>query len=146
MLRHTLVITCLFTGSTAAAAIDPPHRRAGIWESTFQDGDGNKIVDKRCTTPEWEAQVAAATARFTAESCSKNELRRVGSTWVADSVCKMFGKTITSRAVTSGDLQFTVRTETEQRDSDGTVTRTTVEGRWLGPCGPNDKPGSVVKR
>jgi hypothetical protein len=132
---------------TASAAIDPPTRRAGIWESTFQEGDGpKKLADKRCTSPEWEARIAAATAKFTAESCSKNELRKVGATWVSDSVCTLFGKTITGHSVTSGDLQTTIRIETEQRESDGTVTRTTTEGRWLGPCGPNDKPGSAVKR
>ena len=145
MVRFILISTALAALAIPATAVEAPHRRAGVWESTFQDGDGNKIVDKRCTTPEWEMEVAAATAKFTAESCSKNELRRVGATWVSDSICTLFGKTITGHSVTSGDLRSQIRIDTEQRDATGTVTRTTIEGRWLGPCGPKDRPGAVVK-
>ncbi len=124
-----------------AVAIDFPTRKAGVWETTVTMNGGAPTVQKMCFTPEMEKMIQAAKAA----SCSRYEVRKEGATWIVESTCSVLGRVIGGRSVTSGDFTRRIRTDVVSVLPDGTKNAMTLDARRLGPCGPNDEPGSIVK-
>ncbi|MGE0802503.1 MAG: DUF3617 domain-containing protein [Lautropia sp.] len=131
--------------------LDYPRRRAGLWEIRNASADNlgmpptRYCVGERTDTPENHLDRTAGEKG----SCSIGPFRRVGISWVADSVCKEARSTVVSQSVATGDFQTQYRIDTlvfyspplaNNRRED----KEAVVARWLGPCPSGQRPGDLV--
>ena len=133
-MRSRLLLVCMLL-PLAADAADLPKRKSGQWEiSTAQTGGPPGPVAQMCIdekSDDLTRQLAAG-----AVTCSKQEIRREGNRYVAESVCKIGESTATTRTVISGDFASTYQADIER------ITIRTHESaiRIIDKKGPLDNP------
>lgn len=133
-----------------ATAADLPARKSGLWEINSQVSAGGQKMPgstmQICI--EQGRDDASGDPREPRQQCSRMDVKRSGSQTVIDSVCRIDGHTATARTVISGDLTRNYRMENTTRFNppmDGMQTMSsTTTGKWLGPCKPGQKHGSMV--
>jgi hypothetical protein len=142
-----------FAGMTVAFlplaihAADLPKRKSGQWEiATSQPGGPPGPVAQMCIdekTDDMTRQLAAG-----AVTCSKQDIRRDGDRYVAESVCKIGDSTATTRTVISGNFTAAYQADIEAKYSPPLMGmsegRSTVSARWLGPCRAGQRPGDIT--
>ncbi|MBK7972933.1 MAG: DUF3617 family protein [Deltaproteobacteria bacterium] len=136
-----LGIFALLDVSRVAHAAEVPSHKAGLWETTMTLNGGAPTVKKLCFAPEWEKKML----ELTVKSCAKYEVKKEGSSWVVESECDLGGQRYTGKTVSSGDFTSTVQSESTSTSKDGAKTTMKTDAKWVGVCGPNDKPGSIVR-
>jgi hypothetical protein len=151
-MRHRLPAFALALFCTfPAVAVDLPTRKAGLWEikTTLQEQKMPPQIMQQC--------VDAATDKLMNEKfgggkdvCPKQDIRKSGSTIIAESSCKIGAVSTTTRAVYEGDFDsaYTVKVSTTQeggpqRPQLPARTNMTIQAKWMGPCKPGQKPGDV---
>ena len=91
-----------------------------------------------------------AEAKATADAhlkndCSKNEVRKQGATWIAESTCTFSGMHVVGHSETtfSGDDAFhTEMSSSFDSSKQGATTSVmTIDSKFLGACAPGQKPG-----
>ena len=145
-MRTRLLLLCMLLPLTAGA-MDLPKRKSGQWEiSTAQTGGPPGPVAQMCIdekTDDLTRQLAAG-----AVTCSKQEIRREGDRYVAESVCKIGESTATTRTVISGDFESTYQADIEAKYSPPLMGmsegRSTVAARWIGPCRAGQRAGDIT--
>ncbi len=153
-MRFTLLIATLAVAFPAAAALDLPKRKSGLWEMTMtHEGQqaqagmpGGKMqmcIDEKID--DLAQQMGESAAR---EMCTKAEFRREGDRYVGNSVCKFNGTTATTRMVLTGrfdaEYQADLDTRFEPPMNGRGQSRMTIKGRWVGPCKQGQRPGDMV--
>lgn len=93
------------------------------------------------------ASVAAAKASADAllkNDCSKNDLRKNGDTWIADSECIMSGMHVVSHSemTTHGDDAFHTQVTSTLGSEKPEVT--TIDHKYLGACAGGEKVGVPI--
>jgi hypothetical protein len=149
ILAITLPLSLALSASLASAQ-DYPKLKPGQWESTTVSSAGgapqNKIT--MCTDDSVQKQMLSMGEGMRREMCSKAEIRREGSKYIDDSVCKIGPGTMTSHSVMTvdGDAAYkTVVKATYDPPFMGMAeSTTTIEGRHVGPCRDGLVPGDVV--
>ena len=72
------------------------------------------------------------------KNCSKNEVRKEGSKWIQDSVCKAGGSTITTQSTTefNGDNAYHLDVNATFDPPMRGLSRSHIvkDNKWLGPC------------
>ena len=133
-----LVVGLVFV-FTSASAFDALPRKSGLWEMNTQTGEVRRVT-KMCVDAASEARNDATTAEFLKASCSKVDQRMEGGKLISDMDCAIAGKQVKRHGVTtfSGDNTYV---------TEGTSTQgaTRVEGKWLGPCLPEQVPGVPIR-
>jgi hypothetical protein len=147
-----IAISLIAVGLIAVPAIaaDAPARKSGLWEITSQASAGGQKMPgttmQMCI--EQGRDDVSSDPREARRQCSKMEVRRSGGQMTIDSVCKHERHTVTGRTVISGDLASNYRMENTSRfepPMNGMQTMSsTMTGKWLGPCKPGQKHGSMV--
>ena len=148
-LRYATLVLALACSS--ASAVDYPKRRTGLWEvrSVGTQAAGMPAtlhcVGDRTDT---EAHHLDRTAGQKG-ACSLGRFRRFGSAWVADSVCREGRTVVTSRKIATGNFLLNYRIDTVVRYEPplaGTrrEDKDALEARYLGPCGPGQRPGDMI--
>jgi hypothetical protein len=133
-------------GFSAARADEPPARKPGLWEVTMSLAG---IPPTRlCVDAASEAEVNAKSFAVVKELCSKFESHRAGAVYTQDSVCKPANSTQTSHKVMTfrTDIEYTLEATThfDPPFMGRSETKTTQTGKWVGPCGPDMKPGDML--
>jgi len=137
----------LVAAPVAADAADLPKRKSGLWEiSTSQPGGPPGPIAQMCIdekTDDLTRQLAAGSV-----TCSKQDIRREGDRYVAESVCRIGDSTATTRAVFSGKFDSAYQADIEAKYSPPLMGmsegRSTVGARWLGPCRAGQRPGDIT--
>jgi hypothetical protein len=142
--------------ASQAAAIDMPARKAGLWElkMTFE-GRSNLPVQtmQHCIDAETDKLMSSVGGAPSAETCSKRDIQKVGSTITIDSICTAGGATVTSHGVVSGDFNSAYTVKMTSKREGGPVipgrpatgeTNMTLEAKWLGACKADQKPGDII--
>lgn len=147
-----LATSILALPSTNAA--DMPMRKSGLWEIKM----GNTIDGQKMPGP-MTMQICIDQSKddMTADpkdmqdmrkQCSKMDMKRTGSGMDIDSVCTVGQHTATGRTVITGNLNSEYRMENTTRFTppmQGMQTASSVTtGKWLGPCKPGQKHGSMT--
>ena len=130
----------------AANAVDLPKRKSGLWEiSTAQTGGPAGPIAQMCIdekTDDLTRQLAVGAA-----SCSKQDIRREGDRYVAESICRIGDSTATTRTVIAGNFTSTYQADIEAKYSPPLMGmsegRSTVNARWLGPCREGQRAGDI---
>jgi hypothetical protein len=142
-----LVLLC---GAPALAEVQLPLRKAGLWDIKV-DHEGGKMPAvslQQCTSEAVDREFTSEFAPSARQNCSKTDIRKTATGYVADSVCTAAGATVTSHAETSGDFNsaYTVTVTTHSEGGrfgtrDGKIT---MAATWTGACKEGQKPGDVV--
>jgi hypothetical protein len=137
------------SASVFAAPTDTPHRKPGLWELRMHSPDmPQPMVMQQCIDEKTDDLVQSRAKAMAEQKCSKQTVRREGDKVIGESVCSVDGSTITTTAVLTGDLAKSYRSEITMTFSPPLrgmkSSRQTVEGRWLGPCQPGQRPGDVI--
>lgn len=137
----------LIAAPLAANAAELPKRKSGLWEiSTAQTGGPAGPLAQLCIdekTDDLTRQLAAG-----AVPCSKQDIRREGDRYVAESVCRIGDTTATTRTVFSGKFDSAYQADIDAKYSPPLMGmsegRSTVSARWLGPCRAGQRPGDIT--
>jgi hypothetical protein len=134
--------------SALAASPDLPRRKSGLWEINMsnQAVKGAQAM-QQCIDEKTDNLMKSNMAASEKQSCSKNEMRREGDKWVAESICKFDGSTAKTRAVFTGQFDSAYKADIKStyepplhgmRESSATI-----DAKWLGACKPGQRPGDI---
>jgi len=147
-LASACIALALSSTPGVAHADEPPAHKPGLWEVTTSLEGAPKT--QMCLDAASEDNFNSMGKQMMKEiSCSKNENHRSGNVYTSDTVCKFMGSTQTSHTVVTfvGDAEYTteIAIHSEPPLKYGPAdSKTTQHGRWLGPCGPDMKPGDMM--
>ena len=153
MHRSLALVALAFLGPGPAAAMDLPVRKAGLWELTMAfDGGGIPTqAMAHCTDAATDKLMTSSMGGPQAGMCSKQEVRKVGSTLLIDSVCTVGPATMTSHAVVSGDFNagYTIKVKSKREGGPAVPgmpaeTSMTIDAKWTGACRPGQRPGDII--
>jgi Protein of unknown function (DUF3617) len=145
-----------FLALPSAFAADKPMRKSGLWEIRVQNTiDGQKMPNlmtvQTCvdqSKDDLTAEPGDMKKGDVRKQCSKMDMKRTGSGMVIDSVCTVGKHTATGRTVITGNFNSEYRMENTTRFTppmQGMQTTSSVTtGKWLGPCKPGQKHGSMT--
>ena len=149
-----IALACVSSGLCVASATaqDFPTRRAGLWEVTINhDSGGAPQTMQQCTDAETDKLMNAFGGDFSADLCSKQDVRKVGATIVVNATCQIGPMKSTSESVISGDfnsnysVKVTSKVEGLPAAAKGIAGgTTTIQARWVSACKPDQKPGDIV--
>jgi len=133
----------------AARADDLPVRKAGLWEmKILKTGAGlPDMTMQHCTNEAIDKDMSNTVSPMAKQVCSKQDVQKTATGFVADSVCTVAGVSMTSHSEIVGDFNsgYTVKTTAHIQRGDKPVdTVTTIEAKWLGACKADQKPGDIV--
>jgi hypothetical protein len=154
-MRHqSICVAAIAMIATPAAALDLPARKAGLWEiKTVMEGHNQPQVSQHCIDAETDKLMSSIGGDMRKEACSRQDIQKVGPTYVVDSVCKFGPMTSTSHSVVSGDFNsaYTVKVTSKREGGPnipgmpaGGTNNMTLEAKWLGACAADQKPGDVI--
>jgi Protein of unknown function (DUF3617) len=134
-----------------AGAVEMPVRKAGLWEMKMlrTGSPAPDMTMQHCTDETTEKEMGATFSPMAKEACSKNEIQKTATGYVADSVCSIGGMSMTSHSETTGDFNsaYTVKSTSHTQGGPAGVPRdstTTLEAKWLGACKSDQKPGDII--
>lgn len=132
----------------AQPAADAPKRKAGLWEQKMTMAGPMAHTTSMAMCSDEKTDNVLAQRGPGSEKCESQSFRREGSSYVVEAVCKDGATTIRTRGVFTGDFSTSYRGEirsTFDPPMRGAKEMTqTIEGRYVGPCKPGQKPGDVV--
>jgi hypothetical protein len=134
-----------------ARAVEMPVRKAGLWEMKIVR-TGSPLPEmtmQHCTDAATDRDMNTGIAPAAKDVCSKNDLQKTATGYVADSACSIAGASITSHSDITGDFNsaYTVKTTSHTEHGPTALPRdstTTIEAKWLGACKPGQNPGDIV--
>jgi hypothetical protein len=131
-------------------AADPPVLKAGLWEVSrvaTQQGD-KKHLTTMCLDDSVQAEMREFSMGVAKEMCTQNERRVDGNRMTVKATCKLGPTTMKTESV----MVFTGNTAYH---TEGTASydppfmnmseaKSTIDGKWTGPCKAGQLPGDVV--
>jgi Protein of unknown function (DUF3617) len=134
-----------------AGAVEMPIRKAGLWEmKTLRTGSPvPDMTMQHCTDETTDKEMGATFSPMAKEACSRNDIQKTATGYVADSVCSIGGMSMTSHSETTGDFNsaYSVKTTSHSQGGPAGMARdstVTIEAKWLGACKPDQKPGDII--
>ena len=132
-------------------ALDYPRRKPGLWEVRNAASENLGMPPTSYCVGEQTDTPAHHLDRVAGEkgSCSIGPFKRVGISWVAESVCKDSRSVVVSQSVASGDFQTQYRIDTLVYYSPPLANnkredKEAVVARYLGACPAGQRPGDLV--
>ncbi|MBA3477631.1 MAG: hypothetical protein H0T52_04405 [Lautropia sp.] len=128
-----------------------PRRKPGLWEIRNASGDSLGMPPTSYCVGDRTDMQENHLDRVAGEkgSCTIGPFKLVGISWVAESVCKESRSVVVSQSIASGDFQTQYRIDTlvfysPPLANNKREDRESVVARYLGPCGPGQRPGDLV--
>src|ERR1043165_2955069 len=152
-MRPALILAALLAAAPALAQDQMPSRKAGLWEMTmtFEGRGAPPQTMQQCIDAATDKSMQDMSQGVRGQSCSKREMKKVGSTIVFDSVCSMGAGTTTSHGVVSGDFNSAYTVKINSRREGGppipnmpAETNMNIAAKWLGACKADQKPGDII--
>jgi uncharacterized protein DUF3617 len=135
----------------AAAAVEMPIRKTGLWEIKMMRTGGPlpEITMQHCTDETTDKQMTSTLSPMSKEICAKNDIVKTATGYTTDAVCTAGGMSITSHAEITGDFNsaYTVKVTSHSQGGPagaGRDSATTLEAKWLGACKTDQKAGDIV--
>ena len=152
-----LVAFCLVSGvlvllpAGASRADEMPLRKPGLWEMKMvQTGSPMpEMTMQQCSDESTDKAMSTAFSPLSREVCSRRDVQKTATGYVADTACSVAGVSVTTHAEISGDFSsaYTVKSTSHSERGPNAAPGdhvTTIEAKWLGACKPGQKPGDVV--
>ena len=152
MRNASLVFLTLILTATFAQAQEVPKRKSGLWEvkrTSTLTGQQPRLY-QLCIGQATDNALGQLAEGTTKEKCETRKVQREGDKLLVDAVCKLsgVGTTATTRAVVTGNFDSAYKI-VSQSAFDPPVrgkaeSSTVLEGKWAGPCKPDQHPGDVI--
>jgi hypothetical protein len=134
-----------------ARAVEMPVRKAGLWEMKMVR-TGSQLPEmtmQHCTDEATDREMNTGLAPAAKDVCSRHDIQKTATGYVADSVCNVAGASLTSHSEVTGDFNsaYSVKSTSHAEHGPAAVPRDsamTIEAKWLGACKPDQKPGDIV--
>ena len=136
--------------SSAALAEELALRKPGLWElKVARNGSGlPQLTMQHCTDATIDRDMNNTVSPIAKQICSRQNVQKTATGYVADSVCSVAGGTLTSHSEVTGDFNSAYTVVTTSHSDKGLNNlrdlTTRIEGKWLGECKPGQKPGDVI--
>jgi hypothetical protein len=145
-LAAALLTTAAFV--TAAAAVELPVRKAGLWETRMIMSTGRTMTMSQCTDASTDKDMVTL-SNPAAQECSNADMQKTATGYIGNATCKMGNMTMTSHSEVSGDFNaaYTVKMATKIAGAPAGVpaeSNITLDAKWMGPCKGDQKPGDIV--
>lgn len=142
----SLISLLLFTVQTRADEL--PSRKAGLWEvrQIIGNAKGSPLVIKQCIDAATDRMLQSSTGPYSADLCPTRSVQKSSDGMTIDSTCTIAGKTAKTHAVISGsfDSAYTMTITSQGEGMPGNDITLSLDAKWLGPCGADQKPGDLV--
>jgi hypothetical protein len=133
-----------------AGAEELPIRKAGLWEMKMATV-GSPVPGmtiQQCTDETIDKQMSTMFAAVK-QVCSKRDIQKTATGYVADSECTAGGATRTSHSEITGDFNSAYTVKFAAHSEHGPTGQphdftTTIEAKWLGACKADQKPGDFI--
>jgi hypothetical protein len=130
---------------SAAQAADAPSRKPGLWEiKTSIEGQGRTVTVQQCIDAATDQMLQSSTGPFAGPACPEREVKKMDNGMTIDSRCSFNGKPASVRADITGSFEGAYTMIVTSQGSDLPAAKMTMEGKWLGACAADQKPGDVV--
>jgi len=143
--KRVTLILALICGVPVAAA-ELPSRKPGLWEVKMSVGNGNASVIRQCIDAATDQMMQPSSGPYSAAVCPKRDVQRSADSMTIDSSCTIDGKPAAAHAVISGSLDsaYTMTVTSQSEAIPASTMVMTLDARWLGPCGADQKPGDMI--
>jgi hypothetical protein len=146
-MRCVWFFLALICGAPALAA-DLPSRKPGLWEVKISI-EGRNVqpqVIRQCVDAATDQMMQSSAGPFSAAACPKRDVQTSADSITIDSSCAIGSKPATAHAVVKGsfDNAYTMIVTSQSEDIPGGKMVMTLEGRWLGLCAADQKPGDMI--
>lgn len=148
-MKITTICCCLLV-SLSAFAEEFPKRKPGLWQiQTAIEGLPVKQTMKHCIDAASDAKMAQMGQGLQAGAdCTRNETRKEGDNFVAESECTSGGIKMISKTIFSGDFssQYSGNTiiKYEPAMMGMPEQKMSLTAKWTGPCEPGQEPGDII--
>lgn len=149
-MSYRLLVSVVCTGAVGVvmAADQMPHHKAGLWEITVALGSQKPGHEKICLDDATEKLMYKMGSGMSQKMCSQVSMHSTTSQLTVDATCKRGDSTFTSRSVTTftGDTAYhsEITTHHENAGADRPDSKSTMDGKWVGTCPADMKPGDAV--
>jgi hypothetical protein len=134
--------------ATAAPAADLPSRKPGLWQvkTRIENSNGPEQDVRQCIDGATDQMIQSSAGPFSAVACPERAVQRSENAIVIDSSCTVGGKPATAHADVTGsfDSAYTMTVTAQSGDFPDGKMIMTIEGKWLGPCAADQRPGDIV--
>jgi hypothetical protein len=128
------------------AAGQAPKRKPGLWQQSVSGSGMPTQTMSMCIDEKTDDLMASGANQR--QNCEQQSLRREGTSYVFESVCRSQGTTVRTRGRFTGEFNTRYAGElhsTFEPPLQGMRESTqNIEARWIGPCKPGQKPGDVA--
>ncbi|MGZ3409106.1 MAG: DUF3617 domain-containing protein [Xanthobacteraceae bacterium] len=151
-MRRLLILSALCAFATSVAAAELPPRKPGLWELKMNFArNAPPQAMQQCIDAATDKLMRSPSGRPGAEEdCSKRDISTNGDQTIVDSVCTYGGKTMNSHMVITGSfdssyvMNITTKSEGALAPGEMSELSMTLQGKWLGPCAADQKPGDMI--
>ena len=154
MIRLASAALLLCVAATAGAQ-DFPKRKSGLWEiktnaTTPGPAGANPgpVVMQMCIDEKTDNAAQQQAGGFSKQNCSKQDVKRSGTTMTVDTVCNLGQTTATTHSVFTGsfDSAYKVDTKSTYDPPLGGMREggAVIEAKWLGACKADQRPGDMI--
>jgi len=144
VLSLALVLVC----AVPVLSSELPSRKPGLWEvkTSIADVNAPARVIRQCIDAATDQMLQSIAGPFDPASCPERNVQSSANSTTIDFKCTVGGKPATAHSLITGSLDsaytMTVTAQSD-RSAAGGMTMT-MEGKWLGACAADQKPGDIV--
>ncbi|MDR3486896.1 MAG: DUF3617 family protein [Bradyrhizobium sp.] len=146
LIQATSILVVIFTMS--ALATELPSRKPGLWQvkTSIENSNAPARVIQQCIDAATDQMMQSSAGPFAPQVCPLRDVQRSENSFTIDSTCAIGGKPATAHAAVTGsfDSAYTMIVTSQSDDIPGGKMIMTMEGKWLGPCTADQKPGDIV--
>jgi hypothetical protein len=132
----------------AALAAEQLSRKPGLWEvkTTIDNSSAPPRVVQQCIDAATDELSQSIAGPFSAAVCPERKVQRSADAVTVDSTCSIAGKPASAHAVVTGsfDSAYTMKVAAEGELLPGGKMAMTMEGKWLGACTADQRPGDII--
>jgi hypothetical protein len=141
----TAALLLTMISAAPASAADLPARKPGLWEvKTAIEGNPRALNVQQCIDASTDQMMQSSTGPFSAAACPDREVKKSDGAMTIDSRCTFSGKQASARAVITGSFDQAYTMTVTAEGGELPAVKMTVEGKWLGACAADQKPGDVI--
>lgn len=146
-----VLLSTVFVASAFVAdawADDFPARKPGEWDVTIMRGDKPAGTVKMCLDKDTDQLLYKIGGGMSSQLCQHTDIKVSGNVLTSQSECTIHGSKITASSTTTfdGDTAFHLKMKSHFDPAlmGKTDTEIQQEGKWVGECPADMKPGDFV--
>jgi len=131
-------------------AADLPVLKSGLWEvvrASTQQGD-QKHLTTMCLDDSVQAEMREFSMGVAKEMCTQNDRHVEGNRMTVKATCRLGPTTMKTESVMVFNGNTAYHTDSSERYDppfmNMSETKSTIDGKWTGPCKPGQQPGDIV--